>query len=36
VPEILAVPIVGGCQRYFDWMIGTLTRWHVQLCTNKP
>jgi periplasmic divalent cation tolerance protein len=26
VPEILAVPIVGGCQRYFDWMIGTLTR----------
>jgi periplasmic divalent cation tolerance protein len=26
VPEILAVTIVEGCQRYFDWMIDALTR----------
>jgi len=26
VPEIVAVPIVEGCQRYFDWMINVISR----------
>jgi len=36
VPEIVAVPIVGGSEGYLGWVDGVLNRQSVHLCTDKP